>query len=113
MLERFFQFDELTFPEVPTLPRELPLVLPLGGGYNPEALSPALGNPPRVGMLPAVPFGWRGSEIETAHGIFSAMVRNLVNSLREDGFTYVHVLAPSDKLLEGDIPRIVLPSAEI
>lgn len=113
MPEGFFHFDELTYPEVPALPRDVPLILPLGRGYNLEALSMALGNPPRVGILPALPFGWRGSEIETPHGVFSALVRNLLNGLREDGFTRISVLAPSERILEGDIPRIVLPSAEI
>lgn len=113
MPEPFFLFDVLTYPEVPALSRETPLVLPLGSGYNLQALSKALGNPPRIGLLPALPFGWRGSPLETPHTVFSALVRNLVNSMREDGFTHVLVLAPSDKLLESDIPRIILPSVEV
>jgi len=113
MTTQFLQFDELTSPEVPELPHDLPLVLPLGAGYNLQAMSNALGNPPRVGLLPALPFGWRGSSIETPYSIFSAMLRNLLAGLREDGFTRALALAPSNTLLEGDIPRIILPSAEI
>jgi creatinine amidohydrolase len=113
MTERFFNFDELTHPEVSALPRDVPLVLPLGAGYNLQALSTALGNPARIGLLPALPFGWRGSGIETPHGVFSALVRNLIRGMREDGFTRVAALTASNNLLESDIPRIVLPSAEL
>ncbi len=113
MTERFFKFDELTYPEVSDLPRNVPLVLPLGGGYNLQALASALGNPARVGLLPALPFGWRGSGLETPHGIFSGVVRNLLAGMREDGFTRVTALAASPTLLESDIPRTILPSSEL
>ena len=56
-----FAYDELTWPEVADLTRDLPLVIPLGSGYDLAQLATALGNPPRVGLLPPIPFGWRGS----------------------------------------------------
>ncbi|HQV63541.1 MAG TPA: hypothetical protein PKV19_06025, partial [Anaerolineales bacterium] len=60
----FFNYDELTWPEAAGLPRDTPLVLPLGSGYDLDLLADQLSNPPRVGLLPAFPFGWRGSGID-------------------------------------------------
>ncbi len=69
-MTEFFRFDELTFPEVAALPREAPLILPVGLGYEQKDLSAALGNPDRVGVFPALPFGWAGSGLETPKTCF-------------------------------------------
>ncbi|MEK6587537.1 MAG: hypothetical protein AABY97_01685, partial [Chloroflexota bacterium] len=53
-------YGELTWPEVAALPRQTPLVLPLGSGYNHRQVAETLGEP-SVCWLPAVPYGWRGS----------------------------------------------------
>jgi creatinine amidohydrolase len=92
----FFNFDELTWDVVADLPRDTPLVLPLGSGYNLSLLADQLGNPtPRsVGLLPAFPFGWRGSGLEVPETIFIPYIVNLLDSLRDDGFTRVYCLAP-------------------
>ena len=63
-MTEFFNYDELTWPEVADLPRDVPLILPLGTGHNLEQLAAHLSNPPRIGLLPAFPFGWRGSALE-------------------------------------------------
>ena len=52
-ITQFFNFSDLTWPEVAALPRYLPLVLPLGAGYPLDAAALALGSPPLVGWLPA------------------------------------------------------------
>ena len=90
----FFNYDELTWPEVADLPRDTPLVLPLGSGYDLDLLADQLSNPPRVGLLPAFPFGWRGSGIDLPEPIFFQYITNLLNSLRDDGFTRVYCLMP-------------------
>jgi creatinine amidohydrolase len=90
----FFNFDEMTWPEVANLPRDTPLILPLGSGYDLSLLAAQLSNPPRIGLLPAFPFGWRGSGLEVPDTIFSQYVMNLLDSLRDDGFTRVYCLAP-------------------
>ena len=41
----FFAYESLTFPDVAALPRDTPLILPLGNGYNLERLADALGRP--------------------------------------------------------------------
>lgn len=90
----FFNYDELTWPEVADLPRDTPLVLPLGSGYDLNLLAGQLSNPPRIGLLPAFPFGWRGSGIDLPEPIFFHCITNLLNSLRDDGFTRVYCLMP-------------------
>jgi len=91
---RFVSIDEMTWDEVAKLPRDIPLVLPLGSGYNLDLLADQLGNPPRIGLLPVFPFGWRGSGLALPEQIFFQYIANLLNSLRDDGFTKVCCLAP-------------------
>jgi creatinine amidohydrolase len=93
-MTEFFAYDELTWPEVAQLPRDLPLVLPLGEGYARPALAQALGNPDRLGLLPAFPYGWRGSGLEVAEAVLAGYIANLLDSLRDDGFSRVYTLTP-------------------
>lgn len=93
-MTEFFAFDELTWPEVAALPRATPLVIPLGTGYNLVRLAEALGDPARIGLLPPVPYGWRGSGLATADLPFAQMISNLLDSLQDDGFTRVFALHP-------------------
>jgi creatinine amidohydrolase len=91
---KMFPYDELTWPEVAALPRDIPLVLPLGDGYDLELLAEQLGRPNQFGMLPALPFGWRGSALAVPEGVLAPMLSNLIAGLRDDGFTRVYCLAP-------------------
>jgi len=102
-------FDELTYPEVASLPRDLPLVLPLGLGFDHAALATRLGSPPHIGLLPALPFGWQGSGLDVPQPVFEAVLRNLLGNLLEDGFTQVFALTPSGLQLAADIPVLSLP----
>lgn len=115
-MTEYFAYDELTWPEVAELPRDLPLVIPLGSGYDLAQLASALGNPSRVGLLPPIPFGWRGSGLAVPEAIFGQYVANLLDSLRDDGFTRVYYLAPQglDPQSFAQIPnpesRITIPN---
>ncbi len=84
----------MTWDEVEKLPRDIPLVLPLGSGFNLNLLADQLSNPPRIGLLPSFPFGWRNSGLELPEPIFLQYLVNLLDSLRDDGFTRVYCLAP-------------------
>ena len=95
-MTEFFTYDELTWPETAVLPRTTPLIIPLGTGYDLAKLADSLGQPERVGLLPAIPFGWRGSGIAVAEPLLARLVANLLDSLREDGFSRVWVAAPQD-----------------
>ncbi len=90
----FFTFADLTWPEVAALPRDVSLMLPLGEGYDLIALAQALGEPPRLGLLPAIPYGWAGSGLEVAPPLLAAYLGNLLGSLAEDGFTRGVLMAP-------------------
>ena len=120
MAPNLFRFDELTWPEVAALPRTTPLVLPLGGGYDLGRLPGLLQTGGEIGVLPALPFGWPGSRLATPLPVFGAVVRSLVGNLLEDGFTSVHVLAPSGldastgsaQAGGWDLPMLVLPAPQ-
>jgi len=89
-----FAYDDLTWPEVAELPRDVPLIIPLGAGYNLDTFAASLGNPARIGLLPSIPFGWRGSGLAIPEAIFGQYIANLLDSLRDDGFLRVYYLAP-------------------
>ncbi|MGE5224785.1 MAG: creatininase family protein [Omnitrophica WOR_2 bacterium] len=93
-MSKYFNYQDLTWPDIAALPRDIPLVIPLGAGYPQEKLSSALGNPARIGLLPAFPFGWEGSGLRVEEKLLQAYLANLVDSLRDDGFTRVYVLTP-------------------
>ena len=95
-MTNFFQYDCLTFPEIEALARSTPLVIPLGQGYSLERLAESLGEPDQAGVLPPVPYGWYGSGLTIPGRVLGALLHNLANSLREDGFSHVFVLTPQD-----------------
>ncbi len=89
----FFNYDEMTWDAVAELPRDTPLILPLGTGYDINLLAEQLSHPPQIGILPAFPFGWRGSGLEVPEPIFFQYIANLLDSLRDDGFSRLYCLA--------------------
>ena len=90
----FFSYEDMTWDAVAELPRDTPLVLPLGSGYNLDLLAGQLSNPPRIGLLPPFPFGWRGSGLEVPEPLLFQYIANLLDSLRDDGFSRAHCLTP-------------------
>ena len=106
-MSQFFEFAHLTWPEVAELPRATPLVIPLGEGYDRARLAEALREPPRVGLLPAVPFGWRGSGLAVPEPVLGRLLANLVESLRDDGFSAVYVLTPPNLHYELGAAQLV------
>jgi creatinine amidohydrolase len=115
-----FAFENLTWPAVAALPRQVPLVIPLGSGYDLSRLASLLGDPPQVGMLPAIPFGWQGSWLPVAKPLLGNLLDNLLGSLGEDGFTRVYALVPpglgldlknASEILELDPPFDEQPAA--
>lgn len=95
-MTEFIRYEDLTFPDVDALPRDCPLILPLGDGYNLDRLADALGRPDRIVMLPPIPYGWAGSGLAVPEGILGRLVENLLDSLREDGFSNVYALTPQE-----------------
>lgn len=105
----FFRYDELTWPEVEALPRNTPLIIPLGDGYSMQKLASALGDPVRTGMLPAIPFGWPGSGLTIPGYLLENYLSNLLESLRDDGFSQVYTLTPQGCDLNLSGSRISSP----
>jgi len=108
-MTEFFQFDQLTWPEVAALPRNTPLILPLGAGYPMDKLADALGEPLQVGLLPPIPFGWPGSGLEVPNPILRSLVGNLLASLIDDGFSRVFALCPQNIDLGLTQPWVAFP----
>jgi creatinine amidohydrolase len=110
-MTHFFPYDELIWPEIADLPRDLPLVIPLGTGYPLEQLASALGNPERAALLPPIPYGWAGSGLRPADSLFGRLLSNLLDSLRDDGFSRVYALTPPSLDFDLGASRIALPHA--
>lgn len=70
-MTEFFHYDDMTWDAVAALPRDTPLVLPLGWGYDFNALASQLSRPAQIGLLPSFPFGWRRSGLEVPEPTFS------------------------------------------
>ena len=94
-MAQFFNYDDMTWDAVAELPRDTPLVLPLGSGYDMDLLASQLSSASRIGLLPPFPFGWRGSGLEVPEPFLLAYISNLLDSLRDDGFSRVYCLAPA------------------
>jgi creatinine amidohydrolase len=110
----FFAYDELTWPQVHALPRHTPLVIPLGQGYDLTRLADTLENPIQIGLLPPIPFGWEGSGLAILPSVLGSFLYNLLDSLRDDGFTHLYALTPQGINLGLGGDHIALPqSAEL
>jgi creatinine amidohydrolase len=105
----FKLYEELTWPNISSLPRNQPFVLSLGTGYPKDKLSSALGEPEQVIMLPPFPFGWQGSALEVPEPLLAQYICNLLASLRDDGFTRVYALTPQGINLNLGPEQICLP----
>ncbi len=105
----FFLYDQLTWPEINALPRNTPLILLLGEGYNREALADALKNPSRIGLLPPIPFGWSGSGLKVSESLLGTQLSNLLDSLRDDGFSQVFTIIPQEPDPGLRVEHIALP----
>jgi creatinine amidohydrolase len=108
----FFPYEHLTWPEVAALPRNTPLVIPLGNFPDAKLhayLAEALGQPERTGLLPAIPYGWPGSGLAVPEQILTAFAQNLLDSLADDGFSRVYALTPQDLRLGLGSRQLVFP----
>jgi len=105
-----FDFADLTWPEVAALPRDTPLLIPLGECRRQELVFDAFGRPSQVGILPALPFGWRSSGLAVPEAVLGTMVANLLDSLRDDGFSRVYALTPQGVNLGLGGARLALPN---
>jgi creatinine amidohydrolase len=104
-------YDTLTWTEVASLPRDLPLVLSLGTGYDMHALAHILGVD-HFCRLPALPYGWQGSGIAVSVPLLQRVVAAIFGGPIEEGFTRLAVVYDGDELLASNgIQQIKLDRA--
>jgi creatinine amidohydrolase/Fe(II)-dependent formamide hydrolase-like protein len=94
------RYEELTWPDVADLPRDLPMVLPLGEGYDPDEIARELAVD-RFSILPAVPYGWAGSVLPLPPGRLRELVAGILSGPKEDGFTHLAVVHAGNEDLES------------
>ena len=112
-MTKIFAYDTLTWPDIAALPRHTPLVIPLGQGYPLEKVAEALDQPSRIGLLPPIPFGWRGSGLVVPESLLGTLLANLLDSLRDDGFSRVYALTPPGLELGLVANRLALPRSDL
>ena len=80
------RYEDLTWPEIAQLPRDMPLVLPLGEGYAAADIAGDIGVN-TLCVLPALPYGWRGSVIDVGVELMRCVVGGIFSGPHDDGFT--------------------------
>lgn len=102
-------YEDLTFPEVADLPRDLPLVLPLGDGYDMDAIASAVGVN-RFCLLPGLPYGWQGSPLAVSPAMLQCVVDRIFDAPREEGFTRLIAIHAGDEDVQAPgVQQIRLP----
>ncbi len=92
------RYENLTFPEVDALPRDMPIVIPLGEMADADLIkrvqrqTQSVFTFDQVCVFPAVPFGFEGSVLAVERKLFKRVIDSLVASIEEDGFTDVRVI---------------------
>lgn len=95
-----FLYENLTWPEVAALDRATPLIIPIGVHPDIENVGEKIKNSGKIGILPAIPYGFQGSELEVPVDLLQQFVRSLISSIREDGFSDIRLLLPDGISLE-------------
>ncbi len=111
-MTEFHPYYELTWPEVQSLSRQIPVVLTLGTGYPLNLIAEVLDNPTDAYLLPPFPFGWQGSGLPVSEINLISYIGNIINSLRDDGFTNPLVVTPPGLNLNLTVPWISIPQAQ-
>jgi creatinine amidohydrolase len=114
---RVFRYDEMTWPEIARLPRDLPLVVPLGLGVIDLAqVAERLGQG-RLVLLPAIPFGFPRPDALGALAPPRSLVRRVLLGIQEgltlQGFeqvVFVDGYAVGPSLDEARLTFLPLPS---
>jgi creatinine amidohydrolase len=93
-------YEELTWPEVAALSRDIPLVLPLGDGYDTQTFQAAIGTD-TICLLPSLPYGWVGSIIPVSVKMLRRVVEGIFSGPQEEGFTQLYVVHGGAENLES------------
>lgn len=109
-MTEIIRYENLTYPEVDALPRDVPMVIPLGEVNDWDQLIDRVRTktrsrraPDRVCVFPSVPFGFESSPLAVEPKLFKRVIKSLIASIKEDGFRNVFAV-------EADLPT-PLPKA--
>jgi creatinine amidohydrolase len=106
------RYEDLTWPQVAELPRELPMVLPLGSGYSLDDIGQALGREDFC-ILPALAYGWEGSPLAVSPDMLRRVVSGIMSAPHDEGFTHLVVVHQGQEDLSVlGIHQIALDRAE-
>ena len=97
------EYEQLLFPQVEELPRNWPVVIPLGG--EPDQHRQALEFDEAI-LLPAIPYGF-ADPLELP---LEPVLKSLTEILREDGFADIRLLGPRSYAGLPAIPFASQPS---
>src|SRR3990172_9169640 len=98
------RYEELTYPEVAELPRDVPMLIPLGDadGYDWSAIAERVRERTRrkvdrMCVFPGVPFGFRTRQaslrpLAVDPALLRRVLASLVATVKEDGFSRVCVV---------------------
>ena len=100
------RYEDLTFPEVDALPRDIPMLIPLGDtdGYDwadvakrVRARNRSSHTPDRLCIFPGVPFGFETQQagidrLVVDAQLFKRVLASLIASIKEDGFHHVFIV---------------------
>ncbi len=91
-------YADLSWPEVAALPRDLPMLIPLGlGEYDMEAVAGQL-QATDICLLPAIPYGFRRTDgdplacLAVPPGLWARVLAGAAKELRAQGFRRVALL---------------------
>jgi creatinine amidohydrolase len=115
-------YENLTYPKVAALPRDLPMLIPLGepAAYDWDHVAQKVqaklrsrNTPDRVCVFPGVPFGFktrqpRLTELAVEPQLMQRVLASLIASLTQDGFKHVFVISGhgSQGFRSKDVPII-------
>jgi creatinine amidohydrolase len=108
-MTKFHDYDKLTWPEVRSLQRNIPIVLPIGSGYSMEKVDEAFNNPPEIYLLPKFPYGWIGSGLSVPEHVLEMYLSNIIAGLQDDGFKNTLIVIPAGLNLSLSTSWIGLP----
>ena len=114
------RYEELTFPEVAELPRDTPMLIPLGDaeGYDWGGVADRVRHRTRrkieqVCVFPGVPFGFKTRQsalkpLSVDPKLLRRVLASLIASIKEDGFTRVFIVNGQGQqgFVAKDVPMI-------
>ncbi|MEP6985088.1 MAG: creatininase family protein, partial [Chloroflexota bacterium] len=100
------RYEELTWPEVVDLPRDIAFILQLGDGYGLSDIGQVI-DASTLCVLPNLPYGWEGSVAPVSTVMLKRVINAIFDGLREQGFTNFTIVYAGDAILaENDVKQI-------